>query len=362
MQQFWLAFTYVHGVGPIRLRHLRSQFTTLENAWNASSHDLLAAGLPQASVDHHAKLRQELKPERLLEQVAKLHAWVITWEDEQYPPLLREINDAPPVLYGRGTLYPEDQRSLAVVGTRRASIYGKEMTQRLVSGLAAQEITIVSGLAHGIDTYAHQAAIEAGGRTIAVMGCGIDQLYPSDQKVLAAKIVEQGALITEFPPGTKPERGNFPARNRIISGLTLGTLVIEAPDRSGSLMTANLAGEQNRDVFAVPGNATSPNSLGTNRLIQDGAKLVLTMDDILKELNLTQRQLETQRAVQAAAPATPLEAQILQLVTVEPLHVDEVCRRCALSIQEINATMVLMELKGLIIQVAPLTYSVLVDI
>jgi DNA processing protein len=216
----------------------------------------------------------------------------------------------------------------------------------------------VSGLAYGIDIHAHRAALENRGRTIAVLGSGIDVLYPSDHRETAREIIHAGAIITEFPPGVQPERGNFPTRNRIISGMTLGTVVIEAPEQSGSLQTANLAGEQGREVFAVPGNANSPNSRGTNLLIQDGAKLVLNGEDILKELNLAHRLATTRQTVQTVAPDTPLESQLLALLTTEALHVDELSRLCQLSIKEVNATLAIMELKGMVYQVAPMTYQV----
>ncbi len=358
MRQFWVAFTHVHGVGPARLRHLFSYFGNLKEAWWAEVDDLAAAGLSPSSIDHLLQLRQKLQPEKLLENVHRLGAEVVTLEDENYPRLLRETEGSPAVLYIKGTLLAQDQRAVAVVGTRKASNYGTEMTRRLVSALAQAGVTIVSGLAYGIDVIAHQEALNVGGRTIAVLGCGIDILYPSNHRHLAEKIIENGALLTEFPPGTEPLAGNFPIRNRIISGITLGTLVVEAPEKSGALQTANLAGEQGRDVFAVPGNVTSPNSIGTNQLIQDGAKLVMTADDILKELNLLERSAETRQTVKQLAPENALEAQILRLLQTEALHVDEISRDCQLSIQEINAVLALMELKGLVFQTAPMTYNI----
>jgi DNA processing protein len=358
MQEYWLAFTHVHGLGPVRLRQLRARFETLKDAWYADTHTLYESGLPQAVVEDIQQLRKRLEPRSLLDTVQRLGAWVVTLDDENYPPLLREINDAPVVLYGIGELLPEDQLAIAVVGTRRASAYGKEMTRQLVQELVENNVTIVSGLAYGIDIHAHRIALENRGRTIAVLGSGIDILYPSEHRETAREIAHSGAVITEFPPGTQPERGNFPARNRIISGLSLGTVVIEAPEESGSLQTANLAGEQGREVFAVPGNANSPNSRGTNLLIQDGAKLVLNGQDILKELNLAHRLATTRQTVQTVAPATPLETQILALLTTETLHVDELSRLCQLSVKDINATLAIMELKGMVYQIAPMTYQI----
>ena len=355
---YWMAFTRVNGLGPIRIRHLRSQFEGMADAWHASGQHLREIGLPPAAIEHLTALRRSLDVDDLLAAVHRLDAWVLTLDDPAYPPLLREIEDAPVVLYGRGDLLPEDQRSVAIVGTRRASGYGKEMTRQLASALGRTGITVVSGLAFGIDAEAHRGAMDGGGRTIAVLGSGIDVIYPDQHRELAAQIVDWGAVVTEFAPGTKPERGNFPVRNRIISGLTLGTVVVEAPESSGSLRTAGLAGEQGREVFAVPGNANSPNSRGSNQLIQDGARLVLDVDDILHELDLAHRATETRQAVRHIAPANQTEAAILRQLVTEPLHVDELSRMCALSVQEINAALALMELKGLVYQTAPMTYHV----
>lgn len=362
MQGFWLAFTQVNGIGAVRLRQLRAQFRTIEEAWYADAAALQAAGVPPASIDHQLYLRRHLNPQALLEAVQRVGAWVMTLDDEAYPPLLREIDDAPPVLYGRGTLLPEDQRAIAIVGTRRASGYGKEMARQLARGLVEQDVTIVSGLAYGIDIVAHQAALEAKGRTIAVLGSGIDVLYPAEHRPIAEQIEKSGAVITEFPLGTKPEKSNFPIRNRIISGLTLGTVIVEAPEHSGALRTAELAAEQGRDVFAVPGNASSPNSQGTNKLIQDGATLVLNAEDILRELNLAQRKVETRQTVTKLVPDNPTEALICQQLRREPLHVDELSRACQLSIHEINATLTLMELKGMVYQIAPMTYHLTAEV
>ncbi|NJL92571.1 MAG: DNA-protecting protein DprA [Anaerolineae bacterium] len=357
MRQYWLAFARVQGIGPNRLRQLHDAFGSLEAAWHAPRNALQAVGLPPQALNHHALLKRNLAPEQLLEQLEALGAWALTWEDADYPALLRQTEGAPALLYGKGHLLPQDQSALAVVGTRRASTYGKLMTERLVTELTLQGISIVSGLAHGIDISAHRAALAAGGRTLAVLGTGIDVIYPPEHRQDAQAIAEAGALLTEYPPGTKPERHNFPARNRIISGLALGVLVVEAPQGSGALQTTRYAAEQGRDVFAVPGNVTSPNSYETNRLIQDGAKLVLAAEDILCEFNLAQRNLETRQTLQAVVPDSPAEGLILEKLSLEAWHVDELSRLCQLSIQETNATLALLELKGLVIQTAPMTYE-----
>jgi DNA processing protein len=259
----------------------------------------------------------------------------------------------------RGTLAPADEWALAIVGTRRASPYGKQMTEKLAGELARQAITVVSGLARGIDTVAHQAALAAGGRTIAVLGCGPDLVYPPENAKLAARIVENGAVITEFPPGTQPEAGNFPARNRLISGLSLGVLVTEAPETSGALITTRFAAEQGRDIFAVPGNVTSRSSVGANRLIQDGAQMVLEVGDILSELNLhlAPQQLELLE-LREALPENASEARLLALLDAgdEPAHIDDLCRASGLPVAEVSGTLVMLELKGLVRLVGPMTY------
>jgi len=278
----------------------------------------------------------------------------ITWEDPDYPSLLREIPDPPPLLYVRGTLEPEDSWAVAVVGTRRASVYGKEVTRRLVTDLARSGITVVSGLARGIDGVAHQAALEAGGRTIAVLGCGVDRVYPPEHRALARRIVEQGALVSEYPLGTPPEARNFPPRNRIISGLSLGVLITEAGRGSGALITADYAAEQGRDVFAVPGSILAAGSGGTNRLIQEGAKLVMETADILRELNLTMAAEQAQ--AREVLPETETEAAILAHLGAEPVHVDDLGRAVGMPIAEVTSALTLMELKGLVRQVGGMKY------
>ncbi|MFP4321639.1 MAG: DNA-processing protein DprA [Anaerolineales bacterium] len=358
MQAYWLAFTQVKGLGPVRLRHVRAQFDTIQAAWEADDATLAHIGIPASVLQHRRLLQRQLAPAQLLEAVHGLGAHVITLDDAAYPPLLKELPDAPVVLYVKGELTPEDGQAVALVGTRKASSYGKLVAQNLAAELATQRLTVVSGLAHGIDAVAHRAALDAGGRTLAVLGTGIDTVYPSEHRHLAADIIRQGALVTEFAPGTRPERGNFPIRNRIISGLCLGTVVVEAPARSGSLQTANLAAEQGREVFAVPGNINHPNSEGANRLIQDGARLVLTADDILSEIDIARRHTQARQTIRHVEPDSALEAQIMAFLAAEARHVDEICRACEHSVQAVNVALTMMEIKGLVYQTAPMTYHV----
>jgi DNA processing protein len=262
-------------------------------------------------------------------------------------------------LYVRGALSPADDLALAMVGTRKATSYGRDATYDLAKQLARQGITIVSGLAHGIDAAAHKGALDGGGRTIAVFGCGIDVLYPRENRDLALKICDNGALISEFPIGTAPAAGNFPRRNRIISGLSLGILVVEAPEGSGALISADLAAEQGREVFAVPGNIYSPMSRGTNRLIQEGAKLVMHVGDVLDELNIAYTNVQTRLSAEQIAPGNEVEASILKHLSADPLHIDEIVRLSQLPIATVSSTLTILELKGLARMVGHMQYSLI---
>ena len=290
-----------------------------------------------------------------IEAMERVGITALTWEDQDYPRMLKEIYDLPPVLYVKGTLLPEDERSVSVVGTRRATAYGREAATQLTTDLARTGVTIVSGLARGIDAVAHRAALEAGGRTIAVLGNGLDITYPPEHAPLAAQIIEQGALVSEHPLGVRPEAKNFPRRNRIMSGMTLGTLVIEAPEGSGAIWTVRHALEQNREVFCVPGSIFSSNIRANNLLIQEGAKLVMDYKDVLEELNLAG--IDEQLPLPALfTPADDTEAALLSSITYEPVHIDEVGRISGLPIITVSSTLALMELKGLVKQVGGMNY------
>jgi DNA processing protein len=345
--RYWLGFNLVPRVGPVRLQALQQYFGDLELAWRADAATLRAAGLPQDALERLLYARQRLNLDAELAKVEALGLRLLTWESDDYPPLLKHIAQPPPLLYVRGQLTAADEWAVAVVGTRQPSAYGKEVTRRLAGDLARNGITVVSGLALGIDGLAHRAALEAGGRTLAVLGCGLDIIYPPSHSKLAEAIVEQGALISDYPLGTKPEAVNFPPRNRIISGLSLGTLVVEAGSKSGALITAQFALEQGRETFAVPGNIYNRASEGTNALIQRGeAKLVTKVQDILEELNLTM--VAQQSEVREAMPETPEEKILLALVGPEPLHLDELVRQAGLPTATVSSTLCMMELKGLV--------------
>ncbi|MGB9592950.1 MAG: DNA-processing protein DprA [Anaerolineae bacterium] len=351
---FWVGFNLVPGIGPKRIRLLLDHFGDLARAWEAGAWDLAAAGLDAKSIQALQETRAKVSLEREMARVERAGARVLTWRDADYPRLLRNITASPPVLYVRGQMLPRDELALAVVGTRKASTYGREVAHLLTSEIARCGVTIVSGLARGIDGEAHRAALAVGGRTIAVLGSGVDVIYPAEHRELAERIVKNGALVSEYPIGAKPEAGNFPARNRIISGLALGTLVVEAGRESGALLTARHALEQGRDVFAVPGNILAAGSRGVNELIRDGAKPVVCAEDILQELNLNM----VQEFVEAreTLPATSGEALLLQHMAAEPIHVDELARATGMSIADVSSTLVLMELKGLVRHVGSMNY------
>ncbi len=352
--QYWVGFNVVRGIGPAKFRALVDYFGSSQTAWAADRGALLQAGLDKRALKSLLETRESVDLPRLLDEIEAAGTTILTWEDEAYPPYLVEIADPPPVLYLRGELQTRDQWAVAVVGTRRATAYGKHVTTQLAGDLARSGVTIVSGLARGIDAVAHQAALDVGGRTIAVLGSGIRNIYPPEHRRLADQIAASGAILSGFPPGTPPEAGNFPRRNRIISGLSLGALVVEAGTRSGALITANYALEQGRDVFAVPGPINARSSLGTNRLIQQGAKLVLSAADILEELNMTM--VDEQVAAQLALPATHEEAQLLQLLSGHPQHVDELSRSAGLPVAQVSSALTMMQLKGMVRQVEGMSY------
>ncbi len=352
--RFWLGFNLVPGVGPARFRRLVAYFGTAEAAWRAGPGELAAAGLDGKTIEQVVARRSRLDLDRELERIERSRIEVVTLVDAAYPPLLKQVPDAPPLLYVLGSLRPADQLALAVVGTRRASPYGKQVCERLVSEVAGRGVTIVSGLARGIDAVAHRAALDAGGRTIAVIGCGVDVVYPPEHAGLSREIAANGAVISDYPLGSTPDAGNFPARNRIISGMSRATLVVEAGETSGALITATYAVEQGRDVLAVPGSIFASGCIGTNRLIQQGAKLVQGVEDIFDELNVTTvgQQLE----FRALAPDDPVERSLLAVLTGEPTHVDEIVRLVDLPVSTVSGALALLELKGMARHVGGMHY------
>lgn len=355
--KYWLGFSLVPEIGPRRLARLLSAFGDAASAWNATEMQLRRAAIESRPIENLLHARKRLDLDFEMEKVRRAGARLITLADDAYPPLLRQVAEAPAVLYVRGTLEAADAQALSIVGTRKATTYGREAAHELARQLARSGITIISGLAHGIDSAAHSGALAGGGRTLAVLGCGIDRVYPPDNRALAENVVQHGALVSEFPVGTPPDGRNFPRRNRIISGMALGVLVVEAPENSGALITAAVAADQGREVFAVPGNIFNLSSRGSNRLIQDGAKLVMGVDDILLELNLALRNVQLQAAAEQIAPANSTEARLLEHLSADPLHVDELARMASLPIAVVTSTLAILELKGLARMVGPMQYT-----
>jgi DNA processing protein len=345
-RKYYNAFNLIDGIGPVTFKKLLAHFQSLEQAWLANLHQLSQAGLENSVINQIKNQRSKIDPDLEMEKLVKQDIDLITIEDENYPKLLKEIYNPPACLYLRGKFEQTDEFSLGIVGTRKLSHYGQQVTPLLATDLAKAGLTIISGLAKGIDTLAHQAALRTGGRTIAVLGSGLDRknIYPASNRYLAEKISQNGAVLSEFPLGTPAQPQHFPQRNRIISGLSLGVLVIEAPEKSGALMTAREALDQNRDIFAVPGPILAQNSLGPNNLIKLGAKLVTEANDILQELNLTL--LTNVQKNRKILPDNQEESLILEQLSHEPLHIDKIIIQTKLPAAIVNSTLTLMEMKG----------------
>jgi len=352
---YWVAFSRISGVGAARMQMLTHRFGSLRRAWQANDAEMLFAGLPPSIAEEVIRSRARIDPAEELARLARSGIEALPLTDPAYPDRLRNIPNPPAVLYFRGELLETDSISIAVVGTRKPSRYGLDVTKRIVTELAAAGVTIVSGLALGIDAAAHQAALDAGGRTLAVLGSGVDVLYPPSHRRLAESILQQGAILSEYPPGTKPDARNFPPRNRIISGLAQGVLVVEAGEQSGALITAQFALDQGRDTFAVPGGIYWPLSHGTNRLIQKGeAKLVTSAADILDELDVPLAIAQAQ--ARTAMPADGSEAQVLSYLSRDPMHVDEIGRAAGLPAPTVASALSMLELKGLVRSVGGMNY------
>ena len=354
----WILLNTAAGIGPIRFQRLLDVCGDACAAWQATDLELAAAGLERRTMSAIKRLRQRTRPEAVLEQLKRMCITPLTLLDPGYPENLRQVADPPPVLFTRGELRPADAYAVALVGTRRATGYGRAVAERLAGDLAAAGVTIVSGLARGIDTFAHHAAVAVGGRTLAVLGNGLDQVYPPSNAGLAGKIVDAhaGALVSEFGPGIPPDAVNFPRRNRIISGLSLLTVIVEAGERSGALITADFALEQGRDVLAVPGSILSPASTGANHLLKQGAAPVTSAQDILELLGAVQTE-KLPRVARHVPDLGPGEASVWAALSPEPHHIDDLARGLSISSNELAATLAMLELKGLARQVGSMLYT-----
>ena len=354
MLPYWIGFNHVKGIGPVRLKSLIKEFGDVKRAWNASKVELEGCGIGPRAVNALIETRQTIDLEKEVAKLNNLGVRVLTFEDESYPCRLREIDAAPMVLYIRGEVRRQDHLAVAVVGTRKPTSYGRTVTKDISSYLSRNGITIISGMARGIDGIAHRAALDAGGRTIAVLGSGIDQIYPPEHRRLAMEIETSGAVLTDYPLGTKPEGGNFPPRNRIISGLSLAVIVVEAGARSGALITADFAAEQGRDVFAVPGEIHRSGSKGTNNLIQAGAHPLLQVEDVIEMLQL--ELVARQEIASTTLPHEPTEHLLIEALGDDPTHIDALQDSTGLSSAEISATLAMLELKGEVRQVGGMNF------
>lgn len=341
-----ILLSYFPKITSKRYQTLIAVFDNLENAWAASQNDLQKIGWEEKLSSEFINWKNKIDEEKIAKILEHEKINCLTKDDNDYPKLLKEIYDPPFCLFVRGKL-KNDGHNLAVVGTRKFTTYGKQITEELVAPLAQQGIIIISGLAFGIDSIAHEETLKNNGVTIAVLGSGVNKnhVFPSAHRRLAEKIIGQGgAVISEYPPGTLPTKYTFPRRNRIVAGMSLGTLIIEAPEESGALITTQCALDNNREVFAVPQNINSPTSAGPNNLLKNGAHLVTSAKDILEILNLEEiKKIVDNKKITSDSP---IEEKILTTLSREPIHVDQIIKNTQLDSPTINATLTLMEMKG----------------
>ena len=350
----WLTLLNVPGVGPTRFRTLVQRFGTPEAVLSASLNDLLSIPrMDRKTAEAIRTYRDDAWLDKQRMAIDGNQVQIISSLDADYPQPLAQIYDPAPLLFVKGALEAGDMHAIAIVGSRSSTTYGKLVTEKIAAGLVEHGITVVSGMARGIDSIAHKEAIAHGGRTIAVFGCGVDVVYPPEHVKLRESIIQHGAIISEFPMGTKPDAPNFPRRNRLISGLSLGVIVIEAGERSGALLTSGYALSQNREVFAVPGNVGAPKSQGTNRLIKQGAKLVESVEDVLEELqSVLGKQPELPLATPIPEDLSPYEAAILEVLTREPKHIDKISAETNLAPSSALSALLMLELAGLVKQLS----------
>jgi DNA processing protein len=358
-EKYLVAISHFPKFGPVRLKKIRASFPELKEVFSASAAGLTRAGIEENVAAEFIRTRSLIDPEKIMERMAKEGIKICILGENGYPEILREIYDPPQILFYQGRLDGKMENAISIVGTRKNTSYGRRAAEALSRGLAKNSITIVSGLAAGIDTFAHEACLDAGGRTLAVLGSGLyaENIYPSSNRWLAKKIVETGgAIVSEFPPSMPALRQNFPQRNRIISGLSLGIIVVEAGEKSGALITAHFALNENREIFAVPGPIHSPVSTGPNRLIQDGARLITGPEDILNTFNF--KKISSMAESKKILPETEEEGIIIDKLGNEPKHLNELVRLTGLDTSRINSTLAIMEIKGMVSNLGNMTYAV----
>lgn len=367
---YWLAWSQINGVGPVLLKRIQQHFETLENAWKASERALLQVnGLGPKLIANILIQRSQLNPQLLLEEHSRRNPHFWTPADADYPRLLWEISSPPPVLYYRGQVKLAENQGqipgIGIVGTRFPTEHGKRWTKKISMGLAKSDFTVISGLAAGIDGQAHRSCLEAGGRTIAVLGTGLDLVYPPQHQNLFEEIAEKGLILSEYPVGTKPDRGNFPARNRIIAGLSRAILVMEAPEKSGSLITARYANEFCRDVYTLPNSPDVAEAKGCLTLIHNGAEVILSQETLLETLGAIPKLdippvlplLESLQSVDSLPDLDPIPLKILQAVPRSPIVFDTIVQNTGLSTGEVSAGLLQLELMGLVSQIPGMRYQ-----
>lgn len=353
-RELWLAVAQTPGIGPRSFYQLLDTFDSISEFWcrPATEVKMLMGSLGEKRLEALLKAREKFDLEKTMAALNKAGARVITLLDDEYPAELKTIFDPPPVLYYRGDFQAADQLAVAIVGARRATPYGREVASKFAGELARAGITVVSGLARGVDSAAHRGALAGKGRTLAVLGCGLDVTYPPENRRLYDEIASQGVVLSEFPLGTPPEARNFPRRNRIISGLSRAVLVVEAAVTSGSLITADFALEQGREVFAVPGPITSSQSIGTNNLIRQGARLVQKVADIIEELGWVSKPTKEEPSSLPELTAAEERVYACFVEGTGSIHIDELVCRSKLTVHEVTAILMMLELKGLVRQLA----------
>jgi len=355
--KYYNAFNLIGEIGPIRFKKLAFYFKNLENAWHAGAKELEQSGLDSRTIEKILKLRPTISPDKEWEKLVKEQISAITINDKIYPKLLKETYDPPAILYIKGRLAEALNSPLAVVGARKMSSYGAQVVKDIVGGLARSGLNIISGMSYGVDIAAHETAISNGAKTVAVLASGLDSQNLSAKKFIAEKIIAHGALVSEYPFGKPAMKHQFPIRNRIVAGLAPAVLVIEAAEKSGSLITPRLALEANRDVFAIPGGIYSPGSVGTNNLIKQGAKAITSYQEILEELGLTKTEKYTNN--RSIVSASEEEKTVLALLNTEPLHIDALAKKTKINAAKISSTLTLMEMKRMVKNLGSGNYAII---
>lgn len=359
-KKYWLALLKINKIGPVNFTKILSFFGSAKNAWQADIQKWRGFNISEEIITDFIAKKNSINPDDLVNELEKEKIKIVSLTDADYPELLKEIHTAPPLIYYKGTLPTAKEICLGVVGARKVSSYGIQAVKDIVGELVRNKISIVSGLALGIDALSHQVTLENKGKTFAVLGSGVDDasIYPKENINLARKIIDNdGCIMSEYPPKTQATIYNFPARNRIISGLSFGTLVVEADIKSGSLITAQYALEQNRNIYAVPGSIFSNASRGTNNLIKQGAKAVTQVSDILEDLNI-QTTTSTSTKTNNFKPQAGDEELIYNCLSTEPIHIDQIAKQTKLAVAKISSVLILLEMKGVVRNIGRMNYVI----